>query len=214
LPADAADRLIATGREVFAGHIGRPGVWAFWWPRFLRIAHWFVAAEGERRARVAVTVTEAKGELAVDAPAGPFVLTAVADRIDRLTDGTLAIVDYKTGAPPSQKEVAAGFAPQLPLEAAMATAGGFADVAAAPVTELDFWRLKGGDPAGEVRGAGDDPGTLAEEALEGLVRLVAAFDFPDTAYRARPHPEHAPRYSDYQHLARVKEWSTAGGDGE
>ncbi len=214
LPADAPERLIATGREVFAAHIHRPGVWAFWWPRFLRIAEWFVAVEGERRIRVAATVTEAKGELTVDAPAGPFTLTAIADRIDRMQDGTLAIVDYKTGAPPTQKEIAAGFAPQLPLEAAIAAAGGFTDVPAASVTELDFWRLKGGDPAGEVRPAGDDPATLAEEALEGLVRLVAAFDFPDTAYRARPHPEHAPRYSDYQHLARVKEWAAGGGEAE
>jgi len=214
LPADAAARLIDTGRQVFADHIGRPGVWAFWWPRFLRIAHWFVATEAERRSRIAATVTEARGELTVDAPAGSFTLTAVADRVDRLRDGTLAIIDYKTGAPPTQKEVTAGFAPQLPLEAAIAAAGGFKDVPAAPVAELDFWRLRGGDPAGEVRRAGDDPATLAEEALEGLVRLVAAFDFPETAYRARPHPEHAPRYSDYQHLARVKEWAAGGGDGE
>ena len=214
VPADAAERLIDTGRQVFADHIGRPGVWAFWWPRFLRIAHWFVATEAERRSRIAATVTEARGELTVDAPAGSFTLTAVADRIDRLRDGTLAIIDYKTGAPPTQKEVTAGFAPQLPLEAAIAAAGGFKDVPAAPVAELDFWRLRGGDPAGEVRRAGDDPATLAEEALEGLVRLIAAFDFPETAYRARPHPEHAPRYSDYQHLARVKEWAAGGGDGE
>ncbi len=214
LPADAAQRLIATGRDVFATHIGRPGVWAFWWPRFLRIADWFIATESERRARLVATVTEARGELVLDAPAGPFTLTAIADRIDRMRDGTLAIIDYKTGAPPTQREVAAGFAPQLPLEAAMAAAGGFKDVPAAPVVELDFWRLKGGDPPGEIRPAGGDPAVLAEDAREGLLRLIAAFDFPDTAYRARPHPEHAPRYSDYGHLARVKEWSAGGGEAE
>ena len=57
-------------------------------------------------------------------PGGVFRLTGRADRIERRRDGGLAILDYKTGTPPSQKEVDAGLAPQLLLEAAMAAAGG------------------------------------------------------------------------------------------
>ncbi len=51
------------------------------------------------------------------------------------------------------------------------------------------------------------------EALDGLARLIARFDDERTPYRSQPRPERAPRYSDYTHLARVKEWS-AGGGGE
>ena len=94
----------------------------------------------------------------------------------------------------------------------MAEEGRFADVPGAEVSALDFWRLSGGVPAGEAKGAGDDPRTLIDEAKKGFAELIARFDDSTTAYEARPHPEHAPKYSDYEHLARVKEWG-AGGDG-
>ena len=66
-----------------------------------------------------------------------------ADRIDERTDGTVAIIDYKTGAVPSTKEVSAGYAPQLPLEAVIAAAGGFDVIGAKAVSELAYWRLTG-----------------------------------------------------------------------
>ena len=56
----------------------------------------------------------------------------------------------------------------------------------------------------------DDPPTLAAEALAGLVALVNLYALPETPYPARPVPDKAPKYSDYEHLARVLEWSTAG----
>jgi ATP-dependent helicase/nuclease subunit B len=52
-----------------------------------------------------------------------------------------------------------------------------------------------------------------EKTRAGLVRLIAAFDDPSMPYRSRPRPDHQPRFSDYDHLARVKEW-LAGGGGE
>ena len=57
-----------------------------------------------------------------------FVLRGRADRIERRHDGTISILDYKTGRVPKQGEVEDGRAPQLPLEAAMAEAGAFADL--------------------------------------------------------------------------------------
>ena len=60
--------------------------------------------------------------------------------------------------------------------------------------------------------AGDDPRALAEHALEGLTTLIAVFDDAKTRYEARPRPATAPRFSDYDHLARIKEWSAVGAD--
>jgi ATP-dependent helicase/nuclease subunit B len=153
------------------------------------------------------------GELQLEAPGGPFTLVAKADRIDRLADGTLSIIDYKTGAVPGSKDVSLGFAPQLPLEAAMAMDGAFGEVPAAMVSILEFWRLTGGDPAGERCPAGKDIAALAAGAKSGLAALIARFDDPATAYLSRPDPQWAPRYSDYGHLARIQEWSAVG-DGE
>ena len=106
---------------------------------------------------------------------------------------------------------AAGFSPQLPLEAAIAVAGGFDGIEAGEVTALDYWRLTGTEPAGQVRSAGGDAGELADEAHEGLLELITRFDDPATPYEARPRPAQAPRYSAYEHLARIKEWTAADG---
>jgi ATP-dependent helicase/nuclease subunit B len=214
LPADAVERLLALGAEAFGPALERPGVRAFWWPRFERVAQWFVANERERRALVAASHSEVRGTLTLPGPAGPFTLVGKADRIDRLEAGGLAIIDYKTGTTPTAAEVAAGFAPQLPLEAAMAAEGAFHEVPAGEVRELAFWRLSGGAPAGEERPLSGDPAALARAAMDGLKRLIAAFDDPATPYAARPRPDWAPRYSDYEHLARIKEWSSPGEGGE
>ncbi|MGE5516088.1 MAG: double-strand break repair protein AddB [Bacteroidota bacterium] len=214
LGEDAESRLLAIGEDVFAEVLVRPGVWAFWWPRFVAVTHWLVAHERERRADVARTYCEIDGTLTIDAPGGPFELHARADRVDLLRDGSLALIDYKTGQPPSAREVAAGYAPQLPLEGAIARFGGFAPLAPAEVGRMLYWRLKGGADGGEEKSAGDDPKRLTDEALEGLRALVATFDDDRTPYAARPHPERAPKYSDFQHLARIREWATAGEEAE
>jgi ATP-dependent helicase/nuclease subunit B len=211
-PADPAADPVATlldiGRTAFGPALARPGVWAFWWPPFERIARWFVEIEADRRALIERSWTECRGKLLLPGPAGPFELTAEADRIDRFEEAGLALIDYKTGRVPLKEEVALGFAPQLPLEAAIAAAGGFAEVPAAPVIALNFWHLTGGDPAGEIIAAGDDPAARAEAALAGLIRLIARFDDPATPYLARPQPGRAPRHSPYGHLARLQEWGT------
>jgi ATP-dependent helicase/nuclease subunit B len=214
MPADALDRLLAFGRDAFREAMARPGVAAFWWPRFVRIAEWFVVEETAYRATLAETHTELRGELAVEAPAGPFLLSAMADRVDLLKDGGLSIVDYKTGFVPRGVEIAAGLAPQLPLEAAIAAAGGFKGIAARPVANLEFWRVTGGEPPGERKPAGADIGALARDALAGLAALVAKFDDPATPYLSQPDPDCPLAFPEYDHLARVQEWSSPGIGGE
>ena len=215
LPPDALDQLMAIGRAAFRPLIARPTVWAFWWPRFERIARWFVEIEGERRAGILHSATELRGELAIEAPGGPFLLTGTADRIDRLSNGALTIIDYKSGQLPSKGDVEEGASPQLPLEAAMAAAGGFAGLAPGLVEEIAYWRVSGGDPPGEVRPAGTGTAkAAADAALQGLARYIAAFDDPTMPYLAVPRPDMAPAYNDYAHLARIAEWSRQGGGSE
>lgn len=213
LPAGGLDELLDLGRQNFERVLARPGLAAFWWPRFERVAAWFYFHESARRHLIDEAMSEIAGAIEIAAPGGPFRVTAKADRVDRLADGTLALIDYKTGAPPSAKEVAAGYAPQLPIEAAIARHGGFPGLPGREVSQLLYWRLSGGQPGGEERSAGGDPTLLADQAVEGLAELIRTFDDEATAYAARPHPDKAPKYSDYLHLARVKEWS-ASDEGE
>ena len=212
LPPDAEVRLLALGQAHFEEAGARPGVLAFWWPRFERIAQWFLDTERARRPALQPLATEVNGVLDLEGPAGPFRLSVKADRIDRTEAGTLEIIDYKTGGIPPKKHVTEGRCPQLSLEAAIAQAGGFAGVDAAEVAALAYWRLSGAETAGEIIQIGGDAGALAREAAAGLQALIERFDDPATPYHPVPRPALAPRWNDYAHLARHKEWSVPGGD--
>jgi ATP-dependent helicase/nuclease subunit B len=205
LPDNAEAELLRIGRERFGPILSRPGAWAFWWPRFERIARWLVAADRARRSDVVESLSECEGRWTVDSHGGPFTITAKADRIDRLVEGGVLLVDYKTGAVPSAKTVQAGFAPQLPLEGAILRDGGFSGVRGAPAA-LEYWRLSGGRPAGERCVIdGGDPGGLIDRVLARVTALIERFDDPSTPYLATPAPRWAPRFSDYRHLERLAE---------
>ncbi|MFN0262314.1 double-strand break repair protein AddB [Tepidamorphus sp. 3E244] len=196
-----------------------PHTRALWRARMQRIADWFVATEAERRASGAKPlIIEQSGYLDFDAPAGPFTLSARADRIDMLDDGSAALIDYKTGAPPTIKQVAAGLSPQLTLEAAIAERGGFANSGALVPGELIYIRLSGAFPAGEIRRVAPtdegDTQTLADEALAGFKELVARYDDANQPYRPRLSAKLSRAEEPYDHLSRFKEWSTADGGSE
>ena len=213
LPADPEAKLLEIGHTVFERAAVRPGLRAFWWPRFLRIAAWFAAAEQNWREETNQSYAEQTGRLVLAAPAGPFELTAKADRIDELRDGSFAILDYKTGRIPTDPEIEMGYAPQLPLEAAMFNAGAFGE-RRGEVAHLGYWRLTGGTTAGERKPLKQPARQLADAALAGLEALIARFDQPETPYPAQPRHDRRLRFNDYAHLARIKEWSSGEGGNE
>jgi ATP-dependent helicase/nuclease subunit B len=208
LPAHAEIELKEIGERHFGGLLSRPGAWAFWWPRFERIARWFAAEEAIRRPGLAETQSEVRGDLIVPGPGGPFTIFAIADRVERRDTGELAVIDYKTGSVPEKAAIDAAIAVQLPLEGAIARAGGFG-IAAGAIASLEHWRL-GGGPGGERLPLGDDdPSALIDRVLGEIQAFIARFDDPRTPYRAVPVAKWQPRYSDYKHLERLDE-SEAG----
>ena len=219
-PADAEQRLVECMDGALADAGMRPALAAWWLPRLRRIATWVAEAEADRRAkhRLAVIRSEQAGQWCFGAPAGDFTLTGRADRIERMVDGTIAILDYKTGAPPSQKAVEDGLAPQLPLEAAMVAEGAFGPDLVGPAIDLTYWQISGRANAGCVRqlfrGDGQKVMEAAANASGKLRELVAAFDEPERAYLSQPHPGAAPRFTDYAHLSRLLEWAAIEEEGE
>jgi ATP-dependent helicase/nuclease subunit B len=213
---DDADRLMrAALRRALAESYPREALAAWWEPRLDRIAGWVADAEQQRRAASQPTAieTEIAGRVDIQRTGRRFRLVARADRIERRSDGCLAILDYKTGLVPSQKAVAEGIAPQLPLEAAMAEAGGFGPELQATTAELTYWQLTGGFEAGKVSPLfkDNDAELLAviRRAISGLEQLIDQYDEPDRCYLAQPHPSWTPRFSDYAQLERFAEWSAA-----
>ena len=207
LPSDIEAQLYAISHSVFREFRAHPRVEAFWLPRFERFARWFAETEPDRRSDVSSVVAEISGACVLSAPAGPFTLTARADRIDVTSNG-LIVTDYKTGAPPSDKRVTAHEAPQLPLEAAIAAQSGFPGLPHQITTRLRYIRASGAEPPGDERTINTgDVATLAADALAGLQRLIAAFDHEATPYKALRRPRFTYDYDSYAHLARVAEWS-------
>ncbi|PCJ61054.1 MAG: double-strand break repair protein AddB [Rhodospirillaceae bacterium] len=213
LPKDAVEKLLKIGKDVFGEALSYPGVATFWWPRFVHIAAWFVDQERARRKEILLIHTETKGAWIFAGAGGDFTLTARADRIDHLRSGGLAVLDYKTGAVPKTKDVTAGVAPQLALEAILAGAGGFEGIPEETVRELLYLQLSGGALPGK-RVLLKDTEILVAEARAGLQCLIAAFDDPATPYLSEPRPAMAPTYSDYKHLARVQEWTDMREEGD
>ncbi len=215
LPLGAADALIALGAPRFAALEDFPEARAFWWPRFKRIAHWFARWEAERRTGIVALAAETRGKIPIALRDGTFMLRGIADRIEFCRDGRYAILDYKTGAARTDKQVRSGLAPQLTLEAAMLRNGGFDAVAAgASVAELVYVQLRGGEPPGEakpIKFKDSTPDSQADRALAKLTELAQRFDDEQTPYRSLVHPMWRTHYGDYDHLARVKEWASAGG---
>ena len=149
-----------------------------------------------------------------------FTLRGRADRIEDRGGGDFAIVDFKTGQPPSAKEVFVGFSPQLTLEAAMLMEGVFKDVAAASqMPELLYVQISGGRTPLRPRHRACPRRTAARSTrsspiIGALRRHDRGLAPGERAYVSRPFPKFARRFSDYDHLARVKEWSLANADEE
>ncbi len=208
-PADPARALRIAMAAALGDMALRPAVAAWWAPRLERIADWIAGEDQRRRAasapvRIAV---EHRGEWRL----GEFTLVAKADRIEMRADGSLAILDYKTGTPPGRKQLHAGTAPQLPLEAAMAQAGAFPDLAG-EVRELTYWKLSGGHEPGVAETPLKSPDELADLIADtpGHVRaLLDGFDDPAHPYPHCPHPGRVPRWLDYAQLARAGELAAA-----
>ena len=219
LPDDALGRLLALGRKHFAAIEDFPEARAFWWPRFERIARWFADWEARRRVLVEAVQAEIRGEIEIPLGTRCLRLSARADRIERLAGGDYAILDYKTGAVPTGRQVAAGLSPQLTLEGAILRAGKFPNIPpGVSIAALIYVSLKGGEPGGNedwVKFKETTPDQEADRALHRLGEVARKFEDPTTPYRSRERPMWMRRaYGDYDHLARVREWSLSGEAGD
>jgi ATP-dependent helicase/nuclease subunit B len=222
LPDHALEDLLARGEERFRPVAEAfPELYAEWWPRFTRLATEFVVWERARRDSILEVHPERSGALPFALSDGTvFTLRARADRIEQRRDGTFAIIDYKTGQPPGVKEVYAGFSPQLTLEAVMLMEGAFRNVPIAPATpDLVYVHTSGGRKpivSREIRPGRDEERAVDEIVAEHRRRflgMIARYAAGEVGFVSRPFPKYARRFSEYDHLARVKEWSLASAGG-
>lgn len=210
---DPPDGLTAIANEVLDTMSAHPLMRSLWRPRLVAGLDW-IAGEvlrlRDEQGRVAIG-TEIDGEMFVRG----VRIHGRADRIDRLFDGSLAVVDYKTGKPPSARQVADGFALQLGLVALIAEHGGFAGISG-QATKFEYWSLakaSGKSYFGHMQTPilveGKKNGIPAEDFLpetrryldDALDRWILGRD----PFTARLNPDLAV-YTDYDQLMRLDEW--------
>ncbi|RUU64280.1 double-strand break repair protein AddB, partial [Mesorhizobium sp. M2C.T.Ca.TU.009.01.2.1] len=212
---NALASLIEAGRACFAEAQLPPDIEAIWWPRFEKLAENIIEWEHTRADAVAKRFAEERAEKTVVGRTG-VTLSGYADRVDLLAGGMADILDYKTGSSPSKAQAHTLLSPQLALEGALLRRGAFKELGIREPSQLAFVRLK---PNGEVfeesileynrkpRTAND----LSEEAWARLERLLFHYADPTTGYLSRALPfREGEADGDYDHLARVLEWSAGG----
>jgi ATP-dependent helicase/nuclease subunit B len=198
------DTLAARAEALVSGETIHPMLRALWAPRLMEAIAWVADEERRNRdKRRRPLAAEIKGETAI----GEVTVHGKADRIDRLADERLAIVDYKTGKAPSQKAVGEGFSLQLGLLGLIARAGGFPDVKGEPGAH-EYWSLsKDRDKFGKVSCPDKDlgPEDFLAHAEAHLRAAASAWLTGGEPFTAKLHPAYAP-YGDYDQLMRLEEW--------
>lgn len=208
-------RLYEIAEAAFAPLNADPKFRALRWPRIVEGLEVFLDFDARRRAGAVDIFIEKEGRLDFALADGSgFTLTARADRIEIGRDERATIIDYKTGAPPGVNEVKVGFSPQMTLQAALLKRGAFAGIGAC-ATEGAIYLKLGGKGGGVEKPIGFKDANfmeVAEAHFMGLGALLSEYRRPETGYVSRPYPKFAARGADYDHLARVAEWSLAESD--
>ena len=182
-----------------------------WRPRLLAALRWVVASVEQAGDREVVAV-EAQGRIVVQG----VTVHGQADRIDRLPTGGLAIVDYKTGKPPSAAQVAEGFALQLGVLGIIANRGGFVE-ADGKAERFEYWSLARAKDSpfgfgyietpvleGNKR-KGIEPNRFLPHAKAKLDEAIVRYINGTEPFVARENPDY-PTYDTYDQLMRLAEW--------
>lgn len=164
---------------------------------------------------------EAFGSIELSIAGTPFKLTGQADRVEKLTSGHYAIIDFKTGAGKKRKQIEAGFEQQLPLLALIARDGTLTDqdgtpIPAAPVSEFGYVEVRSSFDAKPITNDPLDAETLTDTARDNLIELISAFRAPEAEFLSAPRVLLKSKYAgDFDRLARRAEWANdiAGEDG-
>ncbi|MDM9621156.1 double-strand break repair protein AddB [Rhizobium sp. S96] len=197
-----------------------PHIDAVWRPRFREVARSFLVWEAERRPGIRKTLTEVRGGIELEPI--DIRLSGVADRIDVTGPNAADIIDYKTGFNPSPAQARALLDPQLALEAAAMKAGAFRDAGSLVPQDLLYVRLRPGSRFqvdtvnNEFSTRSDKPKSaidLAADSIDQLIKFVSLLQSGEKGFTSRLIPAQQFEFGgDYDHLARVSEWSTAESD--
>lgn len=218
---DAYETLMAIALENFQTLEALPARRTLWLERFKPVARGFLDYERARAPQVRQRHGELAGHWDFSVGGEIFTLRGRADRVDELADGSVELIDFKTGAVPEPKQMRELTAPQLLLEAAMVEQGVFSPVPSLAASALTYIKIGAGPEAFIVKPFAYAKESDIQGAIEAtfnyLQRQIEAYLLhDDLPMAARTVPKPKQNYAgDYDHLARTGEWTLADeGEGE
>lgn len=212
---ESGEQLFAIAERVLARMDHHPLTRALWEPRLLRALEWVSSELASYPDRTPV-LWEKWGSIM----RGGIEIFGRIDRLDRLPDGTYAVVDYKTGSPPSGAQVESGYALQLGTLGLMVGAGGFSQHGInGSASAFEYWSLARAKSAEHETGfgyietpqridgkrSGIEPERFLPEAARFLDDALDRWIVGDEPFTARLNPD-APVYDTYDQLMRLEEW--------
>ncbi|OFW96610.1 MAG: hypothetical protein A2977_03455 [Alphaproteobacteria bacterium RIFCSPLOWO2_01_FULL_45_8] len=190
--------VLLSGRAkfLFELYLGPVEQSRFLWEKFSILFEWV-----KQQKKLANTSTEIKGEFSFAVEDHLFTLFGKADRVDWDQEGAI-LIDYKTGSIPPLSHVKEGKASQITLEALIFLRGGFSDLPPRlPLRDLQYWGLL----SEEILSIKEDLSLLTAQTQQNLEQLISSFYKETTPYLS--HPKGFIKEGEYDHLARLQEWS-------
>jgi ATP-dependent helicase/nuclease subunit B len=172
-----------------------------WWPKFKNIACEFIEYDEYKRKIGGRVLTEAQGLYKMSIAQNELIITAKADRIEVGYDGSVNIIDFKTGGVPTLKDIETGLSPQLIIEQFILANGGFENIKRFKEIKLTYIKLGSSKPylkETTVKLKID----IVDFTEDGLRKLLSFFLKDEAIYLSCPNKRYAPQYNDYEHLAR------------
>lgn len=200
--ADIIDKhkfMMDIGHKIILNHFKDDSQVNLFWPKMQAIAHDFIDFDEERRIESIKVCPEIYGEITIAFKNQEVTITAIADRIDIRKDGSIHILDYKTGSLPTKSDVESGISVQMIIEAIIAYESGFKEISGFP-EELIYVKIASTAPYISTQTIKMDKETLLKHK-EGLIKILSFYD-EGGEYLVNYSSKYSPTYDDYKHLAR------------
>ncbi|QXK92550.1 PD-(D/E)XK nuclease family protein [Neoehrlichia mikurensis] len=165
---------------------------SMWWPKFKKISDNFFDLDIKRKNNVRFIEVEKVFSWRINPE---ITVIAKCDRVEYLKDGSIAIIDYKTGNIPLQIDIQHGFAPQLIVQALAVMYS-----TNRQISDLAYWKV---DTEQVSVVSIKDFDNIIRFTEENLSKFLNSYLYDEILFHHINNSESS-RYKDYELLMRNK----------
>lgn len=167
-----------------------------WQAKLAPLAEDFISFDEVRRKSSTDVHSELRGTIKLNIAGSDIEIIAIADRIEISKSGKASIIDYKTGAVPTKKDMLSGLSPQLIIEALIMIENGFG-LGELEIDRLVYVKIGSAKPYIDITEVSLSKTDLLEHK-KGLITLLEYYIL-EKKFQIEPN---LMKYDDYKHLSR------------